>query len=256
MKKLTILLVLAIVILAGCNLKVNLNSNLNQSNIQVEPNTNANQNINQPANENTNAQAEENKDILVANETVDFTFKTTGDNQAEQVINKKSGEVWIDSLEKLCGAAVMIYAHPESSMKVIMARFNPGSDKAVNTLYLLYLQNKTCTKLEVSKELGAAGARILSPDQVKLAVALETDESRDLKVLDLLADTVKTVVTLAEGETLNAGYGALSNHFNINWLDNSKIQYTVYNDTVKNFDVKAPVELEKVKEVRIIDINK
>lgn len=252
MKKLTILLVLAIVILAGCNLKVNLNSNLNQSNIQVEPNVN--QNLNQPVTDNTNTQALNDNTNLVANETVDFTFKTTGDNQAEQVINKKSGEVWIDSLEKLCGAAVMIYAHPENSMKVIMTRFNPGSEKEVSTLYLLYLQNKTCTKLEVSKELGAAGARILSPDQAKLAVALETDEARDLIVLDLLGDTSKTVVTLAEGETLNAGYGALSNHFDIKWLDNEKIQYTVYNDTVKNFDTKAPAELEKVKEVRIVSI--
>ena len=108
----------------------------------------------------------------------------------------------------------------------------------------------------MSKELSDFGARVLSPDQTKLAVALETNEAKELKVLDLIADQSKTLVILGNGETFNGGYGALSNKFDIRWQDNAKIQYTVYEDTVKNYADNAPQNPEKVKEVRIVDINK
>ncbi|MCX6744834.1 MAG: hypothetical protein NTX82_04895 [Candidatus Parcubacteria bacterium] len=249
--KFTLVLLAVVTLITACNLKVNLNSNLNQSSIRVEPNANQNQNINQPAAE---ANANTNTNQLVANEIVDFTFEQTDDGMIKDIINKKSNEVWIGNLKELCGAEVMIYAHPTDSMKVILTQFNPGSDKPVRSLYLLYLQNKTCNKLAVSEQLADFGARVLSPDQTKLAVALETNEAKELKILDLIVDTSKTLVTLTEGETLNGGYGSLSNKFDIKWLDNEKIQYTVYEDTVKNYPNDFPAGSEKVKEVRIENI--
>ena len=251
--KLALTMLAVIMLTAGCDLKINLNSNLNQSSLQVEPNGNQNQNVNSPDAE-TKMDTNKNSDQLVANNIMEFTFDQTGDGMIKSIVNKKDNEVWISNLKELCGAEVMIFAHPESSMKVILTQYNPGSDKPVRSLYLLYLQNKTCNKLAISAELSDFGARILSPDQTKLAVALETDEAKELKILDLIMDTAKTLVTLAEGETLNGGYGALSNKFDIKWLDNEKIQYTVYEDTVKNYPDDFPASSEDVKEVRIINI--
>ena len=250
MYKLLLTFVLSTLIITGCNLKVNLNTNLNSSSIQIEPgNANQNQNVNEPVvNVNTNA------DQLVANTQVNFTFDLSDEGMIKQVVNKTSGEVWIPDLKGLCGNEMMIYAHPTDSMKVILTEFNPGSDKPVRSLYLLYLQNKNCKKLEVSKELSDFGARVLSPDQTKLAVALETNEAKELKVLDLIADQARTLVTLGDGETFNGGYGALSNKFDIKWQDNAKIQYTVYEDTVKNYPDKLPLVSEQVKEVRIVNL--
>jgi hypothetical protein len=250
MYKILLTLAISTLIITGCNLKVNLNTNLNDSSIQVEPgNANQNQNTNQPVTE-TNT----NSDQLVANTQVEFTFEVNDEKMITRVVNKTSGEVWISDIKALCGNEMMIYAHPANSMKVILAQFNPGSDKPVRSLYLLYLQNKTCTKLEISKDLSDFGARVLSPDQSKLAVILETNEAKELKILDLIVDQSRTLVTLGDGETFNGGYGALSNKFDITWQGNDKIQYTVFEDTVKNYPDKLPEAIEKVKEVRIVSL--
>jgi hypothetical protein len=246
MNKIFLTLAISALIMTGCNLKVNLNTN--GSTVETS-NTNASQNTNQPV-----AETNTNSDQLVANNKINFTFELNDEKMITKVVNKDSGEVWISDIKALCGNEMMIYAHPVDSMKVILSQFNPGSDKPVRSLYLLYLQNKTCTKLEVSKDLADFGARVLSPDQTKLAVALETNEAKELKVLDLIADQSGILVTLEDGETLNGGYGSLSNKFDINWQGDDKIQYTVYEDTVKNYPDNLPDVAEKVKEVRIINL--
>ena len=246
MNKLLLTFAICALVITGCNLKVNLNTNGST----VEPgNTNASQNTNQPV-----AETNTNSGQLVANTQVEFTFEVNDEKMITRVVNKTSGEVWISDIKALCGNEMVIYAHPDNSMKVILAQFNPGSDKPVRSLYLLYLQNKTCSKLKVSENMADFGARVLSPDQTKLAVALETDEARELMVLDLIADQSRTLVTLGDGETFNGGYGALSNKFDITWQGNDRIQYTVYEDTVKNYPDKLPEVTEKVKEVRIVNL--
>jgi len=232
------LFVLALFITA-CNLKVNLNSNLNQSTVKIEPN--ANQNTNENVNQNTNAAPQANSAYEVAV------------NPEKMVTEIKSGEVIINDLKALCGNEVMVYAEPKNGF-IILQAFNPGSDKPVSSLYLLDLNSKGCKKLEASKELSDFGARILSPDQTKLAVALETNEAKEIKLMDLINDNSKVLVTLPEGETVNGGYGALSNHFDIKWLDDKTLQYTVYEDTVKNYAKGAPEKIEKVLQVRVVKI--
>ena len=239
LNKIFILVAILAVALAGCNLKVNLNSNLNQNTVKIEPN--ANQNANENVNQNTNSAPQANSEYEVVV------------NPEKMVTEIKSGEVTLKDFKALCGNEVMIYAEPKNGF-IIMQAFNPGSDKPISGLYLLDLSSKGCKKLEVSKELSDFGARILSPDQTKLAVALETNEAKELKVLDLITDTSKVLVALPEGETLNGGYGALSNHFDIKWLDNKTIQYTVYEDTMKNYAKDAPEKIEKVLQVRVVKV--
>jgi len=244
--KIFISFVLLVLVITGCNFKVNLNSNLNQSQIKVEPNANAQpENLNQTSNENLN----QNINAVSAN-SEEYQVIVSPENMVTEV---KIGEVVLKDFKEICGNDVMVYAEPHNGHLIFKA-FNPGSDKPVSSLYLLNVQTKACKKLTVSSQLSDFGARILSPDQTKLALALETNEAKELKLLDLINDTAKVLVTLPVGETLNAGYGALSNHFDIKWLDNLRIQYTVYEDTVKNYAVNAPEKIEKVKQVKIVNI--
>ena len=232
--------------MVGCNLKINLSSDSNKNNDQIEPaeieNTDqlasgSNMNLSQSS----------------PDENSDFSIEQTEEGLITRINKKKNNEVWIEEPLKLCETEVMFFAQPELTL-LILTPFNPGSDKPVSSLYSLDLAERICSKMEISKELSDFGARVLSPDNTKLAVALETNEARALKVLDLILDESNILLTLDEGETLNGGYGALSNHFGLSWVDNSRIQYTVYNDTIKNYDIDAPETLEKVKEMRIANI--
>jgi len=248
MFKLFLTIVFFALVITGCNL----NTNLNDSSIQVKPG-NVNQNANQPE---VNANVNQAPTTQV---NPSFSFDLTGDGMITKILNKKDNSIWISAPKDLCGAEMMIFSpkepsQPQDSAKVILTQFNPGSDQPVKSLYLLDLPNKTCVKLAVSKELSDFGARVLSPDGTKLAVALETNEAKVLKVLDLIADQSRNLVTLGAGETLNGGYGALSNKFDIKWLDSNKIQYTVYEDTVKNYPAKTPDGPEKVKAVRTVNL--
>jgi len=250
MKKLLIItIVILAVALMACNVKLNLNSNLNQSTLEVQPK--ANENINQAQNQNANENLNQNVN-QAPEESSSYNFDTTEDNMITAVKNSQGGVI-VNNLKAACATEVMAYAKP-MGQAVILKPYNPGSDRPVSELYSLDLSTKVCKKLEISKELSDFGAQILSPDQNKIALALETNEAKELKLIDLINDTSKVLVTLPAGETLNGGYGALSNHFDIKWLDDKTLQYTVYEDTVKNYAEGVPEKIEKVLQVRVVKI--
>lgn len=236
--KISLILLLA-VLLGGCNVKVNINSDGNLNKLP-EVSVNATNNTNQVANTNTA--------VVIAPEVV-----ATTEGAISQIKNATDSTVLIDNVKDLCGLDVKLYAKPNSDL-MIMVPFNPGSDRPMTELYKLNIAKKECVKLNVSDEFSDFGARVLSPNQTKIALALETNEANILKLIDLVSDTTKVLVTLPEGETLNGGYGALSNHFDIKWLDDKTIQYTVYKDTIKNYDKEAPEGIEDVLQVRVVKV--
>ncbi len=247
MKKIKILIlpVLFVLLLAGCNLKLNINSNLNQSELKVEDNKNLNETDQNEDNEKAEMNNEEEKEIN------DYEINADEENKVEKI---NVGDVSYEDFKSLCGLDVMVYAEPKNSSLIIFQPFNPGSDKPFSQLYAFNLKNGACSIMEISKELSDFGARILSPDQSKIALAVETDEAKTLKILDLINDKAMTLVDLGDNETLNAGYGALSNHFDIKWLDNKMLQYTVFADTIKNYPKNAPDHIEKVLQVRVLNV--
>lgn len=236
--KISLILLLA-VLLGGCNVKVNINSDGNLNKIP-EVSVNATDNTNQSINTNSA--------VSIVPEIV-----STTEGAISQIKNTTDGTILIDNVKELCGLDVKVYAKP-SIETMILVPFNPGSDRPMTELYKLNIAKKECIKLNASDEFSDFGSIILSPNQTKLVLALETNEANILKLIDLVNDTTKVLVTLPEGETLNGGYGALSNHFDIKWLDDKTIQYTVYKDTVKNYDKEAPEGIEDVLQVRIVKI--
>jgi hypothetical protein len=235
---------LAVILLTACDLKVNINSNGNLNKLpEVSINaTNLNNNTNSTTNINQPISVEASPEIV-----------SSTDGVISQIKNAADGSILVENVKDLCGQDVVLFAKPQIE-RIIVTPYNPGSDKPLNELDALNIAKKTCIKLDVSKELSDFGARILSPDQTKLAIALETNEAKELKLIDLINDTSKVLVTLPEDETLNGGYGALSNNFDIKWIDDKTIQYTVYKDTVKNYDKEAPSKVEDVLQVRVVKI--
>ncbi len=240
--KLTILFLVAIMVLTACDLKLNINSNLNESSLEVK--------------EGETLDKEEAKDTEAIEQAKSLNYEIieTPEFMTVSVKNKETGAMIVPDLKEACGIETMVYAEPEIQPLIIFKPFDPGSDKPFSRLFALNLETKECQELEISKELSDFGARVLSPDQSKMALALETNEARELKLLDLVNDKAMTLVELSEGETLNGGYGAMSNHFDIKWLDNKMIQYAVFEDTVSNYDFNAPNEIEKVLQVRVVNI--
>jgi len=237
--KILFLLIIMVLVLGGCDLKININSDEGQKEIEVKVDENEKQ-----------AEAEA-KEAEVVETASDYEIIADEEGMVTQI---KMGEVIIEDLDEFCGQEVMVYAQPESQELVVFVPFNPGSDKPANTLLVFKLKQFECNELESSVELSDFGARVLSADQTKLVVALETDEAKVLKLIDLINDKVITLVELDEGETLNGGYGALSNHFDIKWLDNKSLQYTVFADTVVNYSDKAVEGIEDVIQVRVVDV--
>ncbi|MBN1325582.1 hypothetical protein JW977_01190 [Candidatus Falkowbacteria bacterium] len=230
---------LAVILLTACDLKVNINSDGNLNKLP-EVSVNATDNTDESVNTNTA--------VIIVPEIV-----STTEGAISQIKNATDSSVLIENIKDLCWQDMKLFAKPSSEL-LILTPLNPGSDKPLSDLYNLNLVKKTCVKSSASDELTDFGARVLSPNQTKLALALETNEAKILKLIDLVAGTSKVIVTLPEGETLNGGYGALSNHFDIKWLDDETIQYTVFKDTVSNYDIKAPNGIEDVLQVRVVKI--
>ncbi|MBD3360104.1 MAG: hypothetical protein GF365_05370 [Candidatus Buchananbacteria bacterium] len=237
-----LLLIALVIVLAGCDLKVDLNSNLNQD--QSVNNSETKDQEKEPE----SVQSEESAD------QVEYQLITTEDDMLKRVTDKNA-EVIIEDATELCETEVMVYAKPQNQPLLIVKPFDPGSDKYLNRLFVLNLDKQICSELEVSQELTDFGAHVLSPDQTKLAVALETNEARELKLLDLVYDKSLTLVELEKGQTFNGGYGAMSNQFNIKWQDNQTIQYAIFKDTYENYDPNAPDEPEKVLQVKVLEID-
>lgn len=237
--KILIPVFLATLLLSGCNLKLNINSNGNLNKLpQVSVNTA----------DNANGAANTNSAVEITPEII-----STTEGVISQIKNAKDNSILIENVKDLCWQDMKLFAQPSAEL-LILTPLNPGSDKPLTDLYNLDLTKKTCTKSSVSDELSDFGVRVLSPNQTKLAVALETNEAKILKLVDLVNGTAKIAVTLPEGETLNGGYGALSNHFDIKWLDDKTIQYTVFKDTVTDYNAKAPDGIEDVLQVRVLKI--
>ncbi|HDQ22899.1 MAG TPA: hypothetical protein ENN28_02885 [Candidatus Uhrbacteria bacterium] len=237
--KILIFLMPLVLILSACDLKFDINSNLNQLDKEADLTSDL-------------EQAEDTEDGVESENGV-FDYEIITDEE-KMVLQIKTSEVVYQDFKALCGIEMMVYAQPADSGLVILQPFNPGSDRPLSQLFSFNLENGSCVILEISRELSDFGARVLSPDQNKMALALEADEAQVLKILDLVNDKALTLVNLPESETLNAGYGALSNHFDIKWLDNKTLQYTVFENTIKNYPRVAPEQIERVLQVRVVNV--
>jgi predicted small lipoprotein YifL len=231
-------IVLIIFVLAGCDIKISLSPENNQS---------ANNEQEQSGDQDTDASADTDR----------IAYEVLADEAGvvSKILNKDTGEILTEDLVDLCGNEMIYFAHPQDLPFIIFKPYLTEEVKLSDGFYSLNLQLNKCQELEISQELDGSSFEILSPDQTKIALALEKDDARILKLLDLVNDKALTLVELADEETLNGGYSGETNHFDIKWMDNKMIQYTVYEKIIDDYDANTPDNIAKVLQVRVVSID-
>ena len=177
----------------------------------------------------------------------------TGDGLIGQVKNSDTGEIAISNVKELCGQNAMLYTKTNNSAIFILQPYNPGAGLPLRKLLRLNAKDKTCASIQSYGENFTFGIDVLSPDHSLLAIAFDTDGAKTFRVIDLVNDVKVNEYIVNQGETLNAGYGDMSNEFEIKWLDDSKIQYAVFKDTPQDPDNPATLRTkigDRVVEVK------
>lgn len=141
------------------------------------------------------------------------------------------------------GKTLFPFAVAENSNKIFFNEATDGSDAGSHLLWSFDISTKQLTKLtNINSVFGGFDGIAISPNKLYVVTALADEGKNDkgisqnLKLLDLNNDLVKTIVTLSGDETLNAGYTGLSSNFDIKFLDDSTVQYNVYDQSM------APIE--------------
>lgn len=201
---------------------------------------NLNQISQQPSNEAPKLNLENQPSYKVQSFMVSNAYDTS-------IIDTSNGnQVVVASTTKLCGDAMDKYVFLPGSTTLYMAPFNPGADIPMTAIYSLDLKTQQCNKMAISQQLEDFGQKVLSPNQTRLAVALEGN-ARQLVLLDLATDTSKILVTLPTGQTLNGGDGGLSNFFAIRWINDTTISYTVFADSIGDNGRKTVIDERTVQ---------
>lgn len=145
------------------------------------------------------------------------------------IIDSVSGKTIIESTKEICGVGVQFpFSQSQISTTLVVSPIRPETDGPYpEKLLALDTVNKKCETMKISTLFGDFGFQVLSPDGKSLAAVFE-NAPRTLYLLDLTNDTSKKIVNLPESETLNGGFGALSNVFELSWANASTIQYSVY----------------------------
>lgn len=182
--------------------------------------------------------------VLSSNEDFDYILESSYEAREERIIrqNKITGEseVVTENILELADLnkdkwSLTKFAAPIGSNKVYFMEVMWLGTEGTGPIWSFDLTTKELKKTENANavyEMGFGGFAlspnnrffIQAPDAFK-----EEGNSKTLKLVDLEKDTVETIVTLTGNETFNGGYGFLSSLFEIEWLDDSIIQYNVYN---------------------------
>lgn len=174
-------------------------------------------------------------------------FKSSFDKRVVWVKSDGTKEVVVPSMQKAIGARVFNdtleeVSAPAGVNKVFFKEFLSETDGAPTLLWSFNGESKKFEPLvNCNKVYKGFGLQLLSPNGLFMAFADDdelkniTGSSRTLWLFDLRNDITKKITTLRQGNTFNAGYGSWSNKFDIAWIDNTSISYTMYNQN------KAPL---------------
>ncbi len=162
-------------------------------------------------------------------------------------LNKQTGEeeVVVASIKQVLpelqakpNLLLSVFASPNNSNVVIFKSVFSDTDYPAGVLYSFNTVNGRFTKMKVNDVYdGFFGGFALSPNQTKFVWAPdakdESGKAQAMYLIDLVADKYSVVVGLSGNETFNAGFYAMSFHFEINWVNDSKVKYAVFNQSKK-----------------------
>ena len=176
--------------------------------------------------------------------------------------NEQTGEeiVIVDSIKKAIpelnknpNLFLRFFAYPKDSKAIVFKIFLDGRDNPAGALYLFDTETNRFMKMKVNDIYdGFFGGFAISPDQRKLAwipdAEDESGKAQTLYLIDLVGDEYEIAVNLSANETFNGGRFAMSSHFELNWLDNQKIKYAVFDQSKKQerFDPYDNVSIKTI----------
>lgn len=130
------------------------------------------------------------------------------------------------------------YSFPQDSRYIFLVHNFPDTDLGSNDIWKFNIETKKLSELSnINSIFTGWNEQVLSPDGKFILAAVDGENnaewgiSKHLYLLDLTNDSKITLVTLPDTQTFNAGYGALSNHWEINWLNNITIEYSIFKQT-------------------------
>ena len=154
--------------------------------------------------------------------------------------SKETGEteLYISELNAQQGALTLV-SHPDNSDELYFRGIIPDSDASMMEFYVLDITTQKVEEMAVNSLLADTtwGYFEVSPNQKHFVWVpnIQDQDSTELYVGTFASDSYTLEVSLASGETFNEGSFALSQSFDIEFVDNDTIKYAVYNASSKAF---------------------
>ena len=203
--------------------------------------------------EETNNEKVITEEMLASKDNFDYKLETFEDYIDQRIIkidkNDKK-EILIPSVReslpelRKTGRLLHKFAIPQNSDLIFLksapvdagghCRFLYSYDISLNKFRKLKINEKM---LEIHNGLCSYDGFALSVDQKKFIWIPESTDNGDNKIMyliDLLKDDYKLLVELKNNETFNGGMGAISASHFIEWIDDNKIKYAVYDQSKKS----------------------
>jgi len=159
------------------------------------------------------------------------------DARLVKVYEDGSKETAVESSITQINSVICELSMPANSPIVYVRTCNPETDNAQGKAYAYDATNNQFKSLDnINAIFTGWGAIAVSPD--KKSIVYVPDQSlvdvkkagldQELYVFDLIQDSATKLITLSGNETFNSGCGAMSNVYEISWVDDNTINYGVF----------------------------
>jgi len=140
----------------------------------------------------------------------------------------------IPELKKAYNLTLKEFAYPNDSEFIFFRTVLMETDNPYGTLYSFDIKNRIFKKMNISMSYFDGFA--ISPDETRFALMPQSDANgldQVLYICNLLNDDCEKKISLIGNETFNEGGGDMSSFFEIKWINDSKIEYSVFNQNDK-----------------------
>ncbi len=147
------------------------------------------------------------------------------------------------------------FAVPASSNDIFLKSSLKDTDNPGGIVYSYNLITSEFKKLKINETYnGFFGGFALSSDQSKfiwIPQSSENGDDKEMFIVNLLTDEYKLLVKLKSNETFNGGRGAMSSNQFVEWINNNKIKYAVYDQSKKSEKTYDPYNMKSIKKILI-----
>lgn len=155
----------------------------------------------------------------------------------EEVVIVESTEGIVPELKRDVGLCLENFAMPENSNLIyFQSIYSETSD--TDSIYSFDIYRNEFKKMKINEVCNeSVGLIVLSPDQTKLVCIPESEDetgrAQMMYLASLADDNYQEVIKLPESQTFNGGGWGLSGFFDVEWLGNDRIMYSIYDQSKK-----------------------